>query len=85
MIVFGNIETPQMMYNIRDPISSYSLPLAYELPNRGLVDRLEIRSRCFDACLVIDGGLSFNFNDGTVAIFETHDSDALRTIIDVSL
>ena len=36
--------------------------------------------RCFDACLVIDGSLSFKFNDGTRAIIEILDEDALRTI-----
>ncbi len=37
-------------------------------------------TRCFDACLVIDGSLSFKFNDGTRAIIEILDEDALRTI-----
>jgi NAD+ kinase len=36
--------------------------------------------RCFDACLVIDGSLSYKFNDGTRATIEIHDEDALRTI-----
>jgi hypothetical protein len=36
--------------------------------------------RCFDACLVIDGSLSYKFNDGTRATIEIHDSDDLRTI-----
>ena len=37
-------------------------------------------SRCFDACLVIDGSLSYKFNDGTRATIEIHNDDALRTI-----
>jgi NAD+ kinase len=72
-----------MLYTIRDPISSYTLPYALEIPPRGYATKMEVRSRCFDACLVIDGGLSFSFNDGTVAVLETHDSDSLRTVIDV--
>ncbi|CAG7629566.1 unnamed protein product [Allacma fusca] len=78
-----NPEMKDMLYNIRDPITSYTLPLAYDLSPRGLARRLEVRSRCFDASLVIDGGLSFSFNDGTVAILEVHDSDALRTVVDI--
>ncbi len=34
--------------------------------------------RCFDACLVIDGSLSFKFNDGMRAVIEIKDEDALR-------
>jgi len=70
-----------MLYTLRDPISSYTLPMAAEISPRGFVHNMEIRSRCFDACMVIDGGLSFSFNDGTMAILEMHDSDALRTIV----
>ncbi len=36
--------------------------------------------RCFDACLVIDGSLSFKFNDGMRAVIEIKDEDALRTM-----
>lgn len=34
----------------------------------------------FDACLVIDGGLSFTFNDGSTALLEINDEDSLLTI-----
>jgi NAD+ kinase len=78
-----NAENNKMLYTIRDPISSYSLPCAEEIVPRGYVDKLEIKSRCFDACLVIDGGLSFSFNDGTSAIMEMHESDALRTVVEI--
>lgn len=42
--------------------------------------RIEVKSRMFDACLVIDGGLSFAFNDGSTAILEINDEDALLTV-----
>jgi len=77
-------ENNKMLYTVRDPISSYSLPCAEEITPRGFVDKLEIKSRCFDACLVIDGGLSFSFNDGTSAIMEMHESDALRTVVELT-
>lgn len=42
--------------------------------------RIEVKSRMFDACLVMDGGLSFVFNDGATAVFEIFEEDALRTV-----
>lgn len=42
--------------------------------------RIRIRSRMWDACLVIDGGVSFKFNDGAVATFEIAENNALRTV-----
>ena len=42
--------------------------------------RIRIRSRMWDACLVIDGGVSFKFNDGAVATFEIAKDNAVRTI-----
>lgn len=69
-----------MCYTIRDPVLSAPRSAAQKRP-RGLARRLEVRSRCFDACLVVDGGLSFPFNDGTVAILELRDEDALRTVL----
>ena len=38
-----------------------------------------VKSKCFDACLVIDGSLSFKFNDGAKAIIDILEEDALRT------
>jgi len=33
----------------------------------------------WDACLVLDGGSSFRFNDGAIATLEIFPEDALRT------
>ncbi|TRY79665.1 hypothetical protein TCAL_07301 [Tigriopus californicus] len=78
-IVF-NPEANMMTYTLRDPHSVGTFPDATEKKPRGRADRLEVKSRCFDACLVIDGSLSFKFNDGMKAVIEIHDEDALRTI-----
>ena len=43
--------------------------------------RVVMISRCYDACLVIDGGLSYQFNSGAKAIIEIRPEDSLRTII----
>lgn len=72
-------EAPRMVYTIRDQL--VSSPLRGEcIKPRGVAKAIRIRSRCFDASLVIDGGLSFTFNDGTRALLEIHDEDALRTV-----
>lgn len=42
--------------------------------------RIEIRSRMWDACLVIDGGVTFQFNDGAEATLEMFDEDVLTTV-----
>lgn len=57
----------------------------YMTPNqakpRGFARKIYVRSRCFDASLVIDGGISFAFNDGTRALLEMHPEDALRNVV----
>lgn len=79
--MFGSIEVSLMGYTIRDPVSDGTLPVPGERKPRGFAERLEIRSRCFDASLVIDGGLSYPFNDGTVAMLDLLEEDALRTVV----
>jgi len=67
---------PTMAYTIRDPAM-----FGLEMKNtRGFANKIEIRSRMFDAAIVIDGGLSYKFNDGSVARFEICEEDKLKTI-----
>jgi len=70
-----------MGYTIRDPVSDGTLPFPGERKPRGFAEHMEIRSRCFDASLVIDGGISYSFNDGTIATLDILDDDALRTVV----
>ncbi|EFX80504.1 hypothetical protein DAPPUDRAFT_318645 [Daphnia pulex] len=79
-LIFGP-EIALMGYTIRDSLSDGTLPVPGERKPRGFAKQLNIRSRCFDASLVIDGGLSYSFNDGTVAILDIVDEDALRTVV----
>ncbi|CAG0880502.1 unnamed protein product [Darwinula stevensoni] len=72
---------PQMVYTIRDPITMGVLPTPLDRKPRGFARSVDVKSRCVDASLVVDGSLSFRFNDGTSATLEVLDSDALRTII----
>ena len=69
-----------MAYTLRDPVSAGTFPTALEKKPRGKARRIEVQSKCFDACLVIDGSLSYRFNDGTKAIISIHDDDVLRTV-----
>lgn len=39
-----------------------------------------MRSRMWDAWLVVDGGLSFKFNDGALVDLEMFEEDALRCV-----
>jgi len=73
-------ESPVLCYTLRDPISVGTFPSPAESRPRGKAKKIAVKSRCFDACLVIDGSLSYKFNDGTKAIIEILDEDALRTV-----
>lgn len=73
-------ESPVMCYTLRDPISVGTYPSPSELKPRGKARNITVKSKCFDACLVIDGSLSFKFNDGTQAVIELLDADSLRTV-----
>lgn len=73
-------DDPRMSYTVRDLISAGVWPYPPGLAPRGFSNSLWIRSRCQDAGLVIDGGVSYPFNDGSVAILKTHPEDALCTV-----
>lgn len=46
-----------------------------------LSSRVCVRSRCWDACMVVDGGTSFEFNDGAIATISMSEEDQLRTVV----
>ncbi|CAH1117127.1 unnamed protein product [Phaedon cochleariae] len=70
----------KMGYTIRDLISAGVWPQPKGIKSRGFASKIEIKSNCFDACLVVDGGVSFCFNDGTIALMEILPEDSLRTV-----
>lgn len=43
--------------------------------------RVCVRSRCWDACMVVDGGTSFEFNDGAIASILIDTEDSLCTVL----
>jgi NAD+ kinase len=69
-----------MSYTIRDLISAGVWPDPKGLEPRGFASKIEVKSRCFEGGIVIDGGVFFKFNEGTTATLEIHNSDALRTV-----
>ncbi|XP_076340024.1 NAD kinase 2, mitochondrial-like isoform X1 [Tachypleus tridentatus] len=75
-LIFDPSET-LLAYTIRDPVV---FGTGFSSKPRGFAKRIEVKSRMFDACLVIDGGLSFLFNDGAVATLDILEDDALRTV-----
>jgi len=73
-------ESPVLSYTLRDPISVGTFPSPAEIKPRGKAKKIAVKSRCFDACLEVDGSLSYKFNGGTKAIIEILEEDALRTV-----
>ncbi|XP_064624895.1 NAD kinase 2, mitochondrial-like [Lineus longissimus] len=68
---------PQVAYTVRDPVVNG----IFQVSNpHGLAKRVLIKSRMWDAKLVVDGGVSFRFNDGAIASLEIFKEDALRTV-----
>ncbi|XP_069740524.1 NAD kinase 2, mitochondrial isoform X2 [Narcine bancroftii] len=71
-------EELRMFFSIREPIVNRVFTNSF---HRGFITKLAIRSRCWDACMVLDGGTSFRFNDGAIATLTLHPDDALRTVV----
>lgn len=77
---FFYLDDLRMSYAIRDIIMNDIWPLPKTIKPREFCKVLTIRSQCYDAGLVFDGGIGIPFNVGTVAVLETHPEDTLRTI-----
>ncbi|EFO27608.1 hypothetical protein LOAG_00877 [Loa loa] len=71
-------DSENMAYCVCNPIYNATYP---EFPPRGLVKRLRLHSRCYDAHLVIDGRVAYKFNDGAEVVLEIHPEDALKTVV----
>ncbi|KAJ8928861.1 hypothetical protein NQ314_018512 [Rhamnusium bicolor] len=71
----------RMGFTIRDLISAGVWPQPKGIKSRGFATKIEVKSSCFDASLVVDGGVAFTFNDGAIVLLEIIPEDALRTVI----
>ncbi|RCN46935.1 hypothetical protein ANCCAN_06975, partial [Ancylostoma caninum] len=68
----------RMAFTVRDPIFNATFP---PITPRGFAEKIVVKSRGYDAHLVVDGGVSYRFNDGAEASLEVHEEDALQTVI----
>ncbi|CAG2165249.1 unnamed protein product [Oppiella nova] len=68
---------PLMAYVIRDPVV---FGTEFQSNPRGFAKTISLKSRMTDANIVIDGGLSYKFNDGAKVTFAILEEDALRTV-----
>ncbi|XP_025893782.1 NAD kinase 2, mitochondrial isoform X2 [Nothoprocta perdicaria] len=71
-------EDPKMLFSIREPIVNRVFSSSRQ---RGFSSKICVRSRCWDACMVVDGGTSFEFNDGAIASIWIDTEDALCTVL----
>lgn len=71
-------EENRVFFSVREPIVNRVFSNSRQ---RGFASKVCVRSRCWDACMVVDGGTSFEFNDGAIATISLHEEDLLRTII----
>nr|XP_056704503.1 NAD kinase 2, mitochondrial [Euleptes europaea] len=71
-------EEPKMFFSIREPIANRVFSSSRQ---RGIASKVCVRSRCWDACMVVDGGTSFEFNDGAIASISIDTDDALCTVL----
>ncbi|KAA0720060.1 NAD kinase 2, mitochondrial [Triplophysa tibetana] len=71
-------EENKLFFSIREPIVNRVFSSSKQ---RGFANKVCVRSRCWDACMVVDGGTSFEFNDGAIATICLNEEDLLRTVI----
>ncbi|XP_077479724.1 NAD kinase 2, mitochondrial [Stigmatopora argus] len=71
-------EDRRLFFSIREPIVNRVFSSSRQ---RGFAHKVCVRSRCWDACMVVDGGSSFEFNDGAIATISMSEEDRLRTVV----
>ncbi|XP_038217568.1 NAD kinase 2, mitochondrial [Zerene cesonia] len=73
-------DSEQLAYSVREYITFEEWPAPRGLRVRAAARSVRAVSHCTDAGLVIDGSVSFPFNDGTQAHLEIHPEDSLMTV-----
>ncbi|CAD0206628.1 unnamed protein product [Chrysodeixis includens] len=73
-------DSDQLAYSVREYITFEEWPRPRGLRVRDRASSVSVKSHCTDAGLVIDGSVSFPFNDGTEATLEIHPEDSLMTV-----
>lgn len=78
-LIFSPTHT-EVAYTIRDLVSAGVWPKPKGIKPTAFAKKIRVRSKCYDASLVIDGGVSFAFNACTSVLLEMFPEDALRTV-----
>ncbi|XP_026316259.1 NAD kinase 2, mitochondrial [Hyposmocoma kahamanoa] len=73
-------DSEYLAYSVREYITFEEWPAPRGLRVRDRATSVKVKSHCVDAGLVIDGSVSFPFNDGTEALLEIHPEDTLMTV-----
>ncbi|CAH0716925.1 unnamed protein product, partial [Brenthis ino] len=73
-------DSEQLAYSVREYITFEEWPAPRGMRARDRASAVRVRSHCTDAGLVVDGSVSFPFNDGTQALLEIHPEDSLMTV-----
>ncbi|VDM59353.1 unnamed protein product [Angiostrongylus costaricensis] len=68
----------RMAFTVRDPIFNSTFS---PITPRGFAEKIRVKSRGYDAHLVVDGAVSYRFNDGAEAFVEVREEDALQTVV----
>ncbi|OWR41252.1 hypothetical protein KGM_210574 [Danaus plexippus plexippus] len=73
-------DSAYLAYSVREYITFEEWPAPRGLRVRDRAGCVRVKSHCSDAGLVIDGSVSFPFNDGTKALLEVYPEDSLMTV-----
>lgn len=65
-----------MAFSIREPVFNATFP---KTSSRGFIERIQIRSKCRNAYLILDGSNSIPFNRGSEVLLDIHSEDTLKT------
>ncbi|XP_049882756.1 NAD kinase 2, mitochondrial isoform X2 [Pectinophora gossypiella] len=73
-------DSQHLAYSVREYITFEDWPTPRGLRVRDRARSVAVKSHCIDAGLVIDGSVSYPFNDGCEAHLEIHPEDSLMTV-----
>ncbi|PBC30938.1 NAD kinase 2, mitochondrial isoform X1 [Apis cerana] len=79
--LYFDAEESKLCYVVRDMIVNDLWPISKCIHPRKFCNKLTVRSQCYDASIVLDGGIAIPFNFGATAIMETYPEDSLRSLV----
>lgn len=74
----------KMLFSVKDPLHNHvfssTCSEAVIPPERGKAEEIDVHSRLWDGCIILDGNWAYGFEYGTWAKLQILDEDALKTI-----